>query len=115
MDIGVLMDDNFVTNVHLVYQDNQSTIALVKTSSKANSRSKYMKVRQEYVRERLGTSELEIEFLRTSEMLADILINRSVDNISIRWRIRYLVDIALFVQATGVQRIISPIVTTNDL
>ncbi len=63
MDIGVLMDDNFVTNVHLVYQDNQSTIALVKTSSKANSRSKYMKVRQEYVRERLGTSELEIEFL----------------------------------------------------
>jgi hypothetical protein len=46
MDIGRLLDDDIVTNVHLVYQDNQSTIALVKNGA-GKSRSKYMKVRQE--------------------------------------------------------------------
>jgi hypothetical protein len=48
MDLGHLLDDDIVTNVHLVYQDNQSTIALVKNRGR-KSRSKYIKVRQEYV------------------------------------------------------------------
>jgi hypothetical protein len=74
IDLQVMMDDDFVTNVHLVYQDNQSTIALVKSESKTHKpRSKYFKVHQEYVKERLQTSELEIEYMKTGEMLADIL------------------------------------------
>jgi hypothetical protein len=74
IDLQVMMDDDFVTNVHLVYQDNQSTIALVKSESKTHKpRSKYFKVRQEYVKERLQTRELEIEYMKTGEMLADIL------------------------------------------
>jgi tRNA U38,U39,U40 pseudouridine synthase TruA len=69
-----MMGDDFVTNVHLVYQDNQSTIVLVKlTSNMHKPRSKKFKVRQEYVRECLGTGELEIEYMKTGKMLADIL------------------------------------------
>jgi hypothetical protein len=68
------MDDDFVTNVHLVYQDNQSVIALVKTRTAGKPRSKYFKVRQEYVKEGLATSELEIKYMKTlSKMLADLL------------------------------------------
>jgi len=63
-----LMDDDFVMNVHLVYQDNQSMIALVKRSTSSKPRSKYLKVRQEYVKEHL-----EIEYMKTGKMLADLL------------------------------------------
>ena len=72
MDIRTMMDDDFVTNGHLVYQDNKSTMALVK-SGDGKSQSKYMKVRQEYVTERLKTSELEIEYKQTKCMYADVL------------------------------------------
>ncbi len=34
---------------------------------------KYFKVRQEYVKEHLATSELEIEYVKTAKMLADLL------------------------------------------
>jgi hypothetical protein len=65
MDLGHVLNDDIITNVHLVYQDNQSTIALVKNAG-GKSRSKYMKVRQEYVKERLGTLELEIVYICTA-------------------------------------------------
>jgi len=73
MDQGSLLDDDFVTNVHLVYQDIQSTIALIKTNTNNQQRSKYFKVRQEYVKEHLATSKLEIEHMKTGKMLANIL------------------------------------------
>lgn len=73
INLQVMMDDDFVTNVHLVYQDNQSMIALVKSKYNTHKpRSKYFKVRQEYVRDRLNTKELEIEYMKTGKMLADI-------------------------------------------
>jgi hypothetical protein len=72
MDMGTMMDEDLVTNVHLVFQDNQSAIALVKGDG-GNMRSKYMKVRREYVKERLGTGEVEIEFKPTGQMIADVL------------------------------------------
>lgn len=39
MDLGHLLDEDIITNVHLVCQDNQSTISLVKTGG-GKSRSK---------------------------------------------------------------------------
>ena len=50
MSLGLLMDDDFVLILHLVYQDNQSMIALVKTNISSEPRSKYFKVRHEYVK-----------------------------------------------------------------
>jgi hypothetical protein len=46
MDLRSLLDDVIVTNVHLVFQDNQGSGKLC---------SKYMKVHQQYVKERLET------------------------------------------------------------
>jgi len=71
MELGHIMDDDLLTNVHLIYQDNQSTIALVQKGG-GKQRTKYIKVRQEYIHERLGTSEVEIAYSKTCDMLADI-------------------------------------------
>jgi hypothetical protein len=72
MDLGVEFDEDIVTNVLLVHQDNTSTISLV-TKGGGKPRSKYMKVRIEHVKERLGTSEVEIVYTPTKSMIADIL------------------------------------------
>ena len=72
MDLGHLMDDDLVTNVHHVYQDNTSTIVIVTTGG-SKPRSKYMKVREEYIKERVRTGELDISHVKTKDMLADVL------------------------------------------
>ncbi len=72
LDMSALCDFEVLDNVHLVYQDNKPTITIVTTGG-GKARTKYMKVREEYVKERLGTKELEIEYFRTHLMLADVL------------------------------------------
>jgi hypothetical protein len=74
MELGSLMDEDIKRNVHLIYQDNQPMITLVKKGG-GKQRIKYIKVKQEYVHERLGTLELEIEYIKMHDMLADILTN----------------------------------------
>ncbi len=71
-NLGHMMNDDLVTNVHQVYQDNTSTITIVKYGG-GKARSKYMKVREEYVKEHLNTGELEISYVKTTDMFADIL------------------------------------------
>jgi hypothetical protein len=71
MDLGHLMSNDLVTHVHHVYQDNTSTITIVKTGG--GKASKYMRVRQEYIKEHLDTGELEISYVKTADMLANIL------------------------------------------
>jgi len=72
MDNGKLMDKDLLTDVHKVYQDNISTIALVKNGG-GQPCSKYIWLCQEYVKEKLDTGKLEIDYIRTAKMLADIL------------------------------------------
>jgi hypothetical protein len=97
-----MMDDDFVTNINLVYQENQSTISLVKALSNTHKpRSKYFKVRQEYVRECLGTGELEIEYMKTRKMLADIL-TKPIGDKHIPWSMLFLAITDSYVSATGV-------------
>ena len=55
-----------------VYQDNTSTITLV-TNGGGQYRSKYMRVRQAFVKERCDAGEVEISYLPTGKMIADIL------------------------------------------
>jgi hypothetical protein len=72
LDMEDLCNIAAMENVHLVYQDNQPTITIVTTGG-GKPRTKYMKVREEYVRERLETRELEIAYVPTDLMLADVL------------------------------------------
>ena len=53
-------------------QDNTSTITLV-TKGGGKYRSKYMKVRQEFVKERVDTGDVSVHYLSTKLMLADVL------------------------------------------
>jgi hypothetical protein len=66
------MDTDLIDTPFVLYQDNKSTITLVETGG-GKHRTKYMKVRQAYVTERLGTHELSIVYIHTSKMIADIL------------------------------------------
>ncbi len=70
-ELGYLMND-FVTNVHWIYQDNKSAIPVVKHGG-GKPCMKYMKVREEYLKERLKTGEVEIEYVKTHDMLANVL------------------------------------------
>jgi hypothetical protein len=74
MELGNMMGEDFVTYVHLIYQDNRSTMAMV-TAGGGKARTKYMKVREEYIRERLKTWEEALEYISTKTMLVDLLTN----------------------------------------
>jgi len=50
LDMSALCDFEVLDNVHLVYQDNKPTITIVTTGG-GKARTKYMKVREEYVKE----------------------------------------------------------------
>jgi hypothetical protein len=72
MNLRQLLEEDLVTNVHLVHQDNMSTITL-STKGGGKPWTKNIRVRQEYVKECTGTGELEIKYCKTKFMLADIL------------------------------------------
>ena len=56
-----------------IYQDNKSTIALI-TNGKSNSdRTRHIAIRFFFVADRISNKEIKIEYLRTGEMIADIL------------------------------------------
>jgi hypothetical protein len=72
MELGYLIEEDLVTDVHLIHQDNKSTITVV-TTGVGKPRTKYMQVREEYVKERLKTGEVVIKHVNTKGMLADLL------------------------------------------
>jgi len=72
LELGHMMGMDFVTDVHLIYQDNKSTLAMVSMGG-GKPRTKYMKVREEFVKERLKTWEVELEYISTKQMLADLM------------------------------------------
>jgi len=72
LDLGALCDVEMIERVPLLYQDNQSTISIVTTGGR-QARTKYMRVRGEYVKERLDAKECEIKYIKTEEMVADVL------------------------------------------
>jgi hypothetical protein len=55
-----------------LWQDNTSTISLV-TKGGGQYRTKYMRVRQAFVQERIKTGEVGVSYLPTGRMLADLL------------------------------------------
>ena len=60
------------SEVPKVFQDNTSTITLV-TKGGGQYRSKYMRVRREFVYERAAAGEINVVYMPTERMLADML------------------------------------------
>ena len=72
IELGRLMEEDFVKDIHLIHQDNKSTMTMV-ISGGGKPRTKYMQVREEYVKERLQSGEVVLRYVNTKEMLADLL------------------------------------------
>ena len=56
-----------------VYQDNMSTIALVKSCKSNSDRTRHIAIRFFFVADRVASKEIKIEYMPTREILADIL------------------------------------------
>ena len=56
-----------------VYQDNQSVLAMLKRPDAAPDRNKNMKVRRIAMKDLIRENEIEIHYLPTDQMLADVM------------------------------------------
>jgi len=56
-----------------VYQDNQSTMALVNRGVSSSERTRHIKIRHFWVKDQIDNGEVEIVYLPTTDMTADIL------------------------------------------
>ena len=56
-----------------VYQDNMSTIALVKNGKSNSDRTRHIAIRFFFVADRVASKEIKIDYMPTREILADIL------------------------------------------
>jgi hypothetical protein len=72
IELGRLMEEDFVKDIHLIHQDNKSTMTMV-ISGGGKPRTKYMQVHEEYVTERLQSGEVVLKYVNTKNMLADLL------------------------------------------
>ena len=68
-----LEEQGFKMGPATVYQDNMSTIALVKNGKSNSDRTRHTAIRFFFVDDRVASKEIKIEFMPTGEMLADIL------------------------------------------
>jgi hypothetical protein len=68
-----LIEQGFDIGPATIYQDNQSTIALVKNGKSNSERTRHIAIRFFFVSDRVKSNEIKIEYMATGEMLADIL------------------------------------------
>ena len=57
----------------IIGQDNQSTIAMMTSRTKESMRTRHIKVRYFWLRERVKLNDVKIEYVPTGSMLADVL------------------------------------------
>ena len=57
----------------LIKEDNQSAIQLVNNGKSNSSRTRHIAVRYYFISDRIKSGEIVVQYLETSEMIADIL------------------------------------------
>jgi len=68
-----ILDQGYSVDAAKVYQDNQSTIAMVKNGKSTSDKTKHIAVRFYFVADRVKSGEINIEYMNTGDMIADIL------------------------------------------
>ena len=68
-----LIEQGYEIGEATIYQDNQSTIAMVKNGKSNSNRTRHIAIRFFFVADRVRSKEIKIEYMQTGEMLADIL------------------------------------------
>jgi hypothetical protein len=69
-----------------IYQDNMSTISMVKNGKSSSDRTRHIAIRFFFVANRVNSKEIEIEYMKTGEMLADLLTKPLQGNLFRRLR-----------------------------
>jgi hypothetical protein len=57
----------------VLYQDNQSTMALMKNGRSNSERTRHIAIRYFFISDRIEKKEIRVEYLATGDMIADIL------------------------------------------
>jgi hypothetical protein len=57
----------------VICQDNQSTIALAEKGRSTSDRTRHIDIRYFFVKDLIERKEIEIEYLKTEDMIADLL------------------------------------------
>ncbi len=57
----------------ILFQDNQSTIRLLKNGKSSSDRTKHIKIRYFWLKDRVDVKDILVEYMPTEEMIADIL------------------------------------------
>jgi hypothetical protein len=68
-----LLEQGYGVGAAKIYQDNLSTMALVKSGKSNSERTRHIAIRFFFVADRVQAKEIILEFLPTGSMLADIL------------------------------------------
>jgi len=68
-----LIEQGYNVEAATIYQDNMSTIALVKNGKSNSERTRHIALRFFFVADRVASKEVKVEYMQTGEMLADIL------------------------------------------
>jgi hypothetical protein len=56
-----------------IYQDNKSTLALIKNGRSSNRSTRHINIRYFFLKDRVESGEIELQYLPTNEMIADLL------------------------------------------
>jgi hypothetical protein len=57
----------------VVYQDNESVLALMKAGKKPSQRTKHMEIKYFFAKDRVEIGDITLEYMPTGDMLADLL------------------------------------------
>ena len=68
-----LLEQGYNIEPATVYEDNMSTIALVKNGKSNSERSRHIAIRFFFIADRVASKEIKVEYIKTGDMIADIL------------------------------------------
>jgi hypothetical protein len=68
-----LVEQGYQVGPATIYQDNKSTIALAEKGRSTSDRTRHIHIRYYFVKDRIDSKEVRIEYMQTGLMLADLL------------------------------------------
>lgn len=68
-----LIGQGYDISAATIYQDNKSTIAMIENGKSTSDRTRHINVRYYFIKDRIDSGEIKLEYIPTEEMAADTL------------------------------------------
>lgn len=68
-----LQHQGYETGPAIVYQDNKSSMALAQKGRSTSERTRHINIRHFFIKDRIESGDIELQYKSTGEMIADIL------------------------------------------